>query len=155
MQIVHFFNKDLIVSSRCSTTCQHASQLMCLKMYYRVNLQYENKQKYCHCSSARASLPCFTSSASLWLLKWLCRWEGGKWIKKTHNYATFVTWISHKETLWKTNIMSQICFPSKKNCKRKQAKKFYSPCITKYFNLFLLLWFSWLLENKDIQESKV
>lgn len=75
-------NEDPIVSSHCGTACQHASQLMCLKVYYRVNLQHENKEKYCYCSSARASLPCFTSSASLWLLKWLCRWEGGKWKKK-------------------------------------------------------------------------
>lgn len=76
-------NEDLYFSSHlpagtASTACQHASQLTCLKIHYRVNLQYENKQKYCRCSSARASLPCFTSSASLWLLKWLRRWEEGK-----------------------------------------------------------------------------
>lgn len=46
------------------------------KYIYRVTLKRGKKvKKYCHCSSARASWPCFSSSASLQLLKWLRGWE--------------------------------------------------------------------------------
>lgn len=61
-------NEDPIAFSSSRTAFWHASQGICLKILYRMNLKREKKkEKYCHCSSA-----------SLQLLKWLCRWERGR-----------------------------------------------------------------------------